>query len=92
MLKNTFCNNYVGLQQELDEGEWLFAQGQEQLVEELHLAVVCVQQGVWSGRGFVEAAAAAVESSASQPVAGAGTESDRAVTAESAEQPLSKKE
>ena len=55
----------------------------------MHLAVAYVQQGVWLGRGFVEPAAAVVESSASLPVATAGTGSDHAATAESAEQPLS---
>ena len=68
---------------------WL-GRGQLQREVELYPVAAYVQQEAWPGRGFVEPAAAVVGTSVGLPAVDAGTESDPAVTAESAEQPLNK--
>ena len=74
----------------------MWSPGQEQQEGESLQAVVYGQQGVWPGRGFVVAPVAAAAAAAA--VAGgtsggrlavdAGTGSDLAATAESAERPI----
>ena len=67
----------------------MWSLGRERREEEsLQAAAVCVQQGVWLGRGFVVVpVAAAGGTSGGRLAEDAGTGSDLAATAESAEQP-----